>query len=354
MTTTVAVVRPSIVLPSIHEMFPEHLMASSPGYYQHPHHREYYDVPRPFSFPPPVRTAPPRNVRARSGYEHLASSSSYGSTTLAGSPAYSSSSSSHSSDGEDFTLGAKKHVCPTCSKRFNRPSSLRIHVNMHTGSVQTRRRSALRHLAAPEASLPQRPVDEARKRSSSRLKRPWEDRDLRRAVQLQPEDVDESEINVSAQSFESPASWQTEAYIDSLLASWERRRPLLSMTMLPDADRQGLSSAQVRQRLEDVEAHISALLIHIIDSREARRAAQRLEGDRAQSFVDAIQDALDRGTLPDSTSRSKARHLMRKVSEAGEQLPSSLFITGVNDHDEHPTFGGGFGDVYQASYQGKM
>ncbi|KAJ7802442.1 kinase-like domain-containing protein [Mycena olivaceomarginata] len=44
---------------------------------------------------------------------------------------------------------------------------------------------------------------------------------------------------------------------------------------------------------------------------------------------------------------------MRKVAEAGEQLPSSLFITGVNDHDEHPTFGGGFGDVYQASYDGK-
>ncbi|KAJ7301173.1 kinase-like domain-containing protein, partial [Mycena albidolilacea] len=53
------------------------------------------------------------------------------------------------------------------------------------------------------------------------------------------------------------------------------------------------------------------------------------------------------------SSRAKARQLMRKVAEAGEQLPSSLFITGVNDQDEHPTFGGGFGDVYQASYHGK-
>ncbi|KAJ6486751.1 kinase-like domain-containing protein [Mycena sanguinolenta] len=44
---------------------------------------------------------------------------------------------------------------------------------------------------------------------------------------------------------------------------------------------------------------------------------------------------------------------MQKISEAQEQLPSSLFITGVNDRDEHPTFGGGFSDVYQASYQGK-
>ncbi|KAF7336076.1 Kinase-like protein [Mycena sanguinolenta] len=163
-----------------------------------------------------------------------------------------------------------------------------------------------------------------------------------------------AESNASAQSSEGPASWQTEAYIDSLLASWERRRPLLSMLMLPDADRRGLSAAQVHQRLGDEEARISALLIHILGSREARRAAQRLESDRIQSFVDAIQDALDRGTLPDSNSRSKARHLMQKVSEAGEQLPSSLFIEGVSDHDEHPTFGGGFGDVFQASYQGKM
>lgn len=31
----------------------------------------------------------------------------------------------------------KKHQCPQCSKRFNRPSSLRIHVNTHTGARRT-------------------------------------------------------------------------------------------------------------------------------------------------------------------------------------------------------------------------
>ncbi|KAF7336054.1 hypothetical protein MSAN_02319200 [Mycena sanguinolenta] len=163
----------------------------------------------------------------------------------------------------------------------------------------------------------------------------------------------ESESNVSTESSEDPAFWQTESYINSLLASWERRHFLLSMTTLPVADRRELSADQVRRRLGDVEAQIDALLICVIGSREARRAARRLESDRAQSFVDAIQDALHRGTLPASSSRSKARRLMQKVSEAGEQLPSSLFITGVNDHDEQPTFGGGFGDIYQASYQGR-
>ncbi|KAJ7690912.1 hypothetical protein B0H14DRAFT_2194810, partial [Mycena olivaceomarginata] len=83
---------------------------------------------------------------------------------------------------------------------------------------------------------------------------------------------------------------------------------------------------------------------------DARLAAQQLEGSNAQSFIDAVQDVLDRGRLPDANYRSKARQLMQKVSEAVEQLPSCLFITGVGDQDEHPTFHGGFGDVYRASY----
>ncbi|KAJ7107517.1 kinase-like domain-containing protein, partial [Mycena epipterygia] len=41
------------------------------------------------------------------------------------------------------------------------------------------------------------------------------------------------------------------------------------------------------------------------------------------------------------------------LSETQDQLPSSLFISGARDRDEPPTFAGGFGDVYQASYQGK-
>lgn len=33
--------------------------------------------------------------------------------------------------------GGKKHICPTCGKRFNRPSSLKIHRNTHTGATRT-------------------------------------------------------------------------------------------------------------------------------------------------------------------------------------------------------------------------
>ncbi|KAJ6566670.1 kinase-like domain-containing protein [Mycena capillaripes] len=48
-----------------------------------------------------------------------------------------------------------------------------------------------------------------------------------------------------------------------------------------------------------------------------------------------------------------ARRLMQKISEARDQLPTSLFIIGVHDPDEHPTFAGGFADLYRASYDGK-
>ncbi|KAJ6556373.1 hypothetical protein B0H19DRAFT_1029312 [Mycena capillaripes] len=35
----------------------------------------------------------------------------------------------------DETSRRHKHVCPKCGKRFRRPSSLKIHVNTHTGEM---------------------------------------------------------------------------------------------------------------------------------------------------------------------------------------------------------------------------
>lgn len=39
-------------------------------------------------------------------------------------------------EGNEEENTGKKHVCSTCFKRFNRPSSLRIHVNTHTGATR--------------------------------------------------------------------------------------------------------------------------------------------------------------------------------------------------------------------------
>jgi hypothetical protein len=57
----------------------------------------------------------------------------------------------------------------------------------------------------------------------------------------------------------------------------------------------------------------------------------------------------DEGTLPTAGHRWDARRLIQRLSETQEQLPSSLFIEGVGDHDAHPTFCGGFGDIYRAT-----
>ncbi|KAJ7911820.1 kinase-like domain-containing protein, partial [Mycena leptocephala] len=45
--------------------------------------------------------------------------------------------------------------------------------------------------------------------------------------------------------------------------------------------------------------------------------------------------------------------LILRLSEARDQLPSSLFITGVTGHDEKMSFCGGFGDVYRATYNNR-
>ena len=55
-------------------------------------------------------------------------------------PVSKSSKQSPSDDASDDEnpgeTAGKKHICPTCLKRFNRPSSLRIHVNTHTGATR--------------------------------------------------------------------------------------------------------------------------------------------------------------------------------------------------------------------------
>ncbi|KAJ7500047.1 hypothetical protein FB451DRAFT_49653 [Mycena latifolia] len=147
-----------VVLPSIHEMFPEHLMPrtapgpapmSAPGPFPRSHFVPTPPPPQSFSFdvlksdprgaslqhiassrPPPrpsVRTVPP--PRAAPSSAHSSSGSSDGDAEM---------EEDADDDGTDVAGEGKKHVCPTCLKRFNRPSSLRIHVNTHTGATPFR------------------------------------------------------------------------------------------------------------------------------------------------------------------------------------------------------------------------
>ncbi|KAJ7839900.1 kinase-like domain-containing protein, partial [Mycena leptocephala] len=110
---------------------------------------------------------------------------------------------------------------------------------------------------------------------------------------------------------------------------------------------------RLRDALREDEERIAKEIIAILSSEAERAAVLKLEGDSAQNFLDVVQNTLDRGFLIEKENNSKARRLILKLSEACDRLPSSLFITGVTGRNEHAIFGGGFGDIYQASYAGK-
>ncbi|KAJ7029581.1 kinase-like domain-containing protein [Mycena alexandri] len=92
----------------------------------------------------------------------------------------------------------------------------------------------------------------------------------------------------------------------------------------------------------------------VLDSPVATRAVMDLSLFEAQLFLDSVQDVLNRRTLPTPWHATKARKLLIKLSKKSDQLPTSFFISGVSHTDQHPTFCGGFGDVYQAFYDGSL
>ncbi|KAF7335456.1 Kinase-like protein [Mycena venus] len=110
---------------------------------------------------------------------------------------------------------------------------------------------------------------------------------------------------------------------------------------------------RLRNALREDEERIAESIVAVLNSDSERAAVLKLEGNSAQNFLDVVQNTLDRGFLIRQELNSKARRLILKLSEACDRLPSSLFITGVTGRDEHALFGGGFGDIYQASYNGK-
>ncbi|KAJ7224800.1 kinase-like domain-containing protein [Mycena rebaudengoi] len=155
--------------------------------------------------------------------------------------------------------------------------------------------------------------------------------------------------------------------VSALVISRESRAVLLQA-----ASHLGISSdPKLREALHEDETRIAKHLQSILDSQAAKEAVLVLKGDSAQHFLDVIHmlrdlfkflfgtcltslyQTLDRGLLIEQEHNAKARRMIIKLSEACDKLPSSLFITGVSGRDHDATFGGGFGDIYRASYGGK-
>ncbi|KAJ6504018.1 kinase-like domain-containing protein [Mycena vulgaris] len=145
--------------------------------------------------------------------------------------------------------------------------------------------------------------------------------------------------------------------LDRLLESWERRLALLPQVLSEpepeSADDPPQSSLDVLGPIQPLDDQIVTLLVHVLDSSDARHSARRLHDQDAQYFLDAVHHVLCRGSLPTAQYAFDARRLMLKLSEACETVPSTLLITGVTDRSEHPIFSGGFGDVFRASYRAR-
>ncbi|KAJ7646792.1 kinase-like domain-containing protein [Roridomyces roridus] len=139
--------------------------------------------------------------------------------------------------------------------------------------------------------------------------------------------------------------------VDAIVASLGCRKILRESSArldLSDSDASGL-----RDVLRRDEKLIASRLLSILYSKADEDAVLRLEGDTAQSFLDVVQDTIDRGFMIGPEHSRKAQRIIRKLSESCEKLPSSLFVTGVTGRDSHPRFGGGFADVYRALYKDK-
>ncbi|KAJ7712492.1 hypothetical protein B0H16DRAFT_1267986, partial [Mycena metata] len=107
---------------------------------------------------------------------------------------------------------------------------------------------------------------------------------------------------------------------------------------------------RLRNALQLGEKRIAALLVSIFNDKSEEDAVLQLRGGSAQYFLDVVQATLDRGLLMAQEHSRMARRIVRKLSETCDQLPSSIFISGITGREEYRTFAGGFGDIHRASY----
>ncbi|KAF9457394.1 hypothetical protein BDZ94DRAFT_232746 [Collybia nuda] len=115
-----------------------------------------------------------------------------------------------------------------------------------------------------------------------------------------------------------------------------------------------LDSSPVRQALQRDEEHIFLQLQRTVSTKGSiRKAVLDLKGNDAENFMDLLQMTLDRYQNDPGFWRG-ARHLLVKLSEASGIIPASLSIQGVTLLERDAIFGGGFADIYRASYKDKQ
>ncbi|KAF8150317.1 kinase-like domain-containing protein [Mycena galopus ATCC 62051] len=162
------------------------------------------------------------------------------------------------------------------------------------------------------------------------------------------------------------ASMTTDSVVGAVVECLECRKTVLELS-----NRLELANhPDLRIAMRADEEQIATFLVSIFSSQSDKETVLRLEGDSAQHFMDVVQEVvclfilenpksclthlpqmLDRGFLMKQEHTRMAFRIIRKLSESRDMLPTSLYIVGVHDREEHPSFGGGFADVYSASYR---
>ncbi|KAK7055182.1 kinase-like protein [Favolaschia claudopus] len=141
------------------------------------------------------------------------------------------------------------------------------------------------------------------------------------------------------------ASTASDDVVHAIIQSLEIRKVLLDIV-----SKLGLAAdPNLRAAQRSDSERIATLLAASFKSEDDKNTILNLSGDSAQSFLDVIQESLDKGLLLDVEQSRMARNMIRQLSESCDSLPSSLFIpNGVHACEQYPTFGGGFGDIYRA------
>ncbi|KAJ7058882.1 kinase-like domain-containing protein, partial [Mycena amicta] len=111
-------------------------------------------------------------------------------------------------------------------------------------------------------------------------------------------------------------------------------------------------SQHFKDAIDSDEKEIANVLLTVLDSPTQTMAILALDGDLAQSVINIIYYMLRRSYLNTREYSSKATRIMGKLARRCYRLPDDLFITGVTQRHEYPQKCGGFGDVFQAMFNG--
>ncbi|KAJ7721128.1 hypothetical protein B0H16DRAFT_1896611 [Mycena metata] len=107
-------------------------------------------------------------------------------------------------------------------------------------------------------------------------------------------------------------SMSSESLVGAIVNSLGHRTMLLEL-----CSQLGLANdPTLRTALRTDGEQLAAHSVSMFESNSLETAVLGLEGDSAQRFMDAVQDALDKGFLMAHEQSSKARRIIRKLSES--------------------------------------